>query len=320
MEAELWICRLTPPAPGALAVVHLIGPDAPRLAGLTRPHRLRRRRLGEDVLARWIPAAESLTGRETVEITCHGGPEPVRAVLESFPARRLEWDELLARAPIHETRREAHRLLPFARTVRAARVLSDQAEGALERALAGPLEPLLATAPLGRALVEPRTVVLMGRPNAGKSTLLNALVEAERALTSDEPGTTRDPVRAAAAIDGVPLWFVDTAGIDEPRDALEAEAVARSRRQIARADLVVHVRDTTQPPQRAVGLAVDAKIDLAPARDGIGVCALDGRGIPELRRAMLRALALDGPSAPGAPVVFTARQEQWIRRRLRNGR
>ena len=63
-------------------------------------------------------------------------------------------------------------------------------------------------------------------------------------------------------------------------------------------------------------LAVDTKIDLAPARDGVPVCALDGRGIPELRRAILRKLSLERDTPPGAPVVFTGRQEAWIRARL----
>jgi tRNA modification GTPase len=292
------VCLLTAPGPGAIAVIHVIG------TRMDLPRHPVRRRLGDDVLARWIPAAESFTGRDTVEITCHGGRAAIEAVLEAVGGRRVTWDELVDMAPIHETRKEAHRLLPRALTLRAARMLSDQADGALERA--GPDPALLATSRIGQALVEPRRVVLAGRPNAGKSTLLNALVEFERALTSPEPGTTRDPVAQLAAIDGVPLWFVDTAGLDEPRDELEAAAIERARAEIARADLVLWLRESR-------GLRVDTKIDLEPPAGGVPVCALDGRGLPELRAAILKALELDVPTPPGAPVVFTERQERWLR-------
>lgn len=300
---ETLVCVLTPPRPAALAIVHVVGT---RL-GLPEPHRVVRRRIGDDVLARWIPAAEALTGRDTVEITCHGGPAAVAAVLDAVGGRRVSWDELVDAAPLHETQREAHKFLPGALTLRAARMLLDAAAGALARA--EPTAALLATARFGRALVEPLTVVLVGRPNAGKSTLLNALLEAERALVSPEPGTTRDPVRELAAVDGIPLWLVDTAGLGPPHDELDAEAMRRTENAMKHADLVVHVRDAPEPSR---GLAVDSKIDLRPARDGIGVCALDGRGIPELRAAIVRALGLDVDVPPGAPVIFTSRQQQWI--------
>ena len=304
---ETLVCVLTPPRTAALAVVHVVGTTL----GLREPRRVVRRRIGDDVLARWIPAAEALSGRDTVEITCHGGRAAVDAVLEAVGGRRVSWDELVERAPLHETQKEAHRLLPKALTLRAARMLLDQAAGALARA--EPTEALLKTARLGRALVEPLTVAIVGRPNAGKSTLLNALLEAERALVTPEAGTTRDPVRELGAVDGVPLWFVDTAGLGPPRDELDAEAMRRTESVMKTADLVLHVRDAPEP---ARGFAVDSKIDVAPPRDGLGVCALDGRGIPELRAAILRELGLDGDIPPGAPAVFTSRRQQWIMERI----
>lgn len=310
MGEELLLCTLTPAAPGAIAVIHAVGPGLRERLGLTEPNLLRRLRLGDDVLARWIPAAESLTRRDTVEITCHGGPEAQRAVAEAIGGRPISWDELVDLAPIHPFQKEAHKMLPRALTLRAARVLSDQAEGALVRALGGPPGPLLATAPIGRALVTPHTVVLAGRPNAGKSTLLNALLQGERALVSPEPGTTRDPVRELAAIDGIPLWLVDTAGLEEPRDEVEAEAIARTRRAMATADLVLWVRADAEP---GAGLMVDAQIDRVPARGGQPVCALDGRGLPELRAAIVSALGLAIPTPPGGAVVFSESQERTVR-------
>lgn len=272
---ETLVCVLTPPRPAALAIVHVVGT---RL-GLREPQRVARRTIGDDVLARWIPADEALSGRDTVEITCHGGPAAVEAVLAAVGGRRVSWDEWVDLAPLHETQREAHKRLPGALTLRAARMLLDQAAGALARAT--PSDALLATARLGRALVEPLTVAIVGPPNVGKSTLFNALLESERALVSPEPGTTRDPVRELTAIDGIPLWLVDTAGLGEPHDELDAESMRRTRSVMETADLVIRAGD--------------------PA---------------EIRRTILRDLGLDVELPPGAPVVFTSRQERWIMERI----
>ncbi|MEL6616890.1 MAG: tRNA uridine-5-carboxymethylaminomethyl(34) synthesis GTPase MnmE, partial [Bacteroidota bacterium] len=107
----------------------------------------------------------------------------------------------------------------------------------------GEIEALLSTARLGAFVRDGVRVVIGGRPNAGKSTLLNALVEHDRAIVSDIPGTTRDSVEAEREIDGLLFRFVDTAGLRETEDAIEAEGVRRSKAAASGADVLVYVHD-----------------------------------------------------------------------------
>ena len=132
----------------------------------------------------------------------------------------------------------------------------------------------------------------------------------DRALVSPEPGTTRDPVRERIAIDGIPIRLVDTAGLDDPRDALDREAMARTRREAERADLVIHVREADEPPQ---GFSVVNKCDVRPG-NGMNVSALHEIGLDDLRWAILEALGLHTAHVPGAPVVFTRRQKELMER------
>ncbi len=95
----------------------------------------------------------------------------------------------------------------------------------------------------GRYLADPPRLVIAGRPNVGKSTLLNRLAGRERAITHAEPGTTRDYVETVAALDGLPVVLVDTAGLRETLERIEREGVARARRQTSGADLVLYLLD-----------------------------------------------------------------------------
>ena len=107
------------------------------------------------------------------------------------------------------------------------------------------LAELLSTARLGALARDGVRVVLGGRPNAGKSTLLNALVGEDRAIVSAAPGTTRDAVEAEAELGGLRFRFTDTAGLRETADAVEAEGTRRARAALARADAVLYVVDGT---------------------------------------------------------------------------
>ena len=108
------------------------------------------------------------------------------------------------------------------------------------------LEALLGSYQVGEKLRDGVRVVIGGRPNAGKSTLLNALVGRDRAIVSETPGTTRDEIEAEAEIDGILFRFVDTAGLRETADAIEAEGVRRAERSIASGDVLLYVYDLTQ--------------------------------------------------------------------------
>lgn len=123
-----------------------------------------------------------------------------------------------------------------------------QSQAIAERiaALQVALDALLATAKRGALLREGLTVVIAGKPNAGKSSLLNRLVGDEVAIVTDAPGTTRDVLRHTVQIDGLPLNLLDTAGLRLAADAVEAEGVRRAHREIARADRVLYVVDAAE--------------------------------------------------------------------------
>ncbi len=180
-----------------------------------------------------------------VEIHCHGGPAPVALVVEALVAAGAErlqpvaWIRHVARSRIAA---EAEVDLARAPTVRSAEVLLDQSQGALEAdarrliALArdAPLaalyevEALLRRAQVGLRLVSGWRVVLAGRPNVGKSRLLNVLAGFDRALVDPTPGTTRDVVAVRTAFDGWPVELADTAGLRTSEDAIEETGIARA--------------------------------------------------------------------------------------------
>jgi tRNA modification GTPase len=158
-------------------------------------------------------------------------------------------------------------------------------------------------------------VVLAGRPNVGKSSLLNRLAGEERAIVTPIPGTTRDALREPILIEGVPVVVVDTAGLRESRDEIERLGMQRTRQELDRADVVIAVfeanrgRDALQDlPAAPARIDVYNKIDLAPGfappADALGVSAKTGAGLEALRQ---RILGVAGWST-GAEPVFLARE------------
>ena len=158
-------------------------------------------------------------------------------------------------------------------------------------------------------------VVLAGRPNVGKSSLLNRLAGEERAIVTPIAGTTRDALREPIQIEGVPLTLVDTAGLRESADELERLGVERARRELEQADLVLVVEEAGGPPPSLLPMATQAerilvynKLDLAPRferpQGALAVSAKTGQGLEELRAAILAAA---GWSATGES-VFLARE------------
>ena len=109
------------------------------------------------------------------------------------------------------------------------------------------IEALLAREKLGRHLTRPWSVVLAGRTNVGKSSLMNALAGYGRAIVHPAPGTTRDAVAMATAIDGWPVELCDTAGLRAADDAVERAGIERARERLAQADLVILVADRSVP-------------------------------------------------------------------------
>ena len=165
----------------------------------------------------------------------------------------------------------------------------------------------LATAREGKILREGALVVLAGRPNAGKSSLLNALLGERRAIVSDEAGTTRDSIEEWLEIDGWPVRLVDTAGLRETDNAIEGEGVERAEALIRRAEVVLAL-DCEFPG----ALKIHSKCDLTRG-EGLNVSAVTGEGLDDLRRALatrLAALAAKAGDASAADV--TTRQRELL--------
>jgi tRNA modification GTPase len=162
--------------------------------------------------------------------------------------------------------------------------------------VAGRLERLLATAPAAERLREGALLVLAGRPNAGKSSLFNALLGAERTLVTEIPGTTRDAVEAHTDFLGWPVRLIDTAGLWDAPGKIDRLGVEVSRRYLASADLVLLCVETGRRPgadELAIAaerptLLVRTKVDLdgTLAAEAVGVSAVTGEGLDELRRVV----------------------------------
>lgn len=155
---------------------------------------------------------------------------------------------------------------------------------------------LLSTADQGRILREGVRVAIVGKPNAGKSSLLNRLLGMDRAIVSAIPGTTRDTIEESACLGGILFRLTDTAGLRETDDPVEREGVERSRRALEAADLVLHLVDATDASHvtavAAGEILVVNKIDLVPARanlppEALRVSAVTGEGLDELVEAMI---------------------------------
>lgn len=355
---------LTPSGRGAIAVVRVEGPAAASIVARLfcpagKPN-LADAPLGRILFGHWRlptptggPAGSPSVGEEVivcrrgdqaVEVHCHGGTIASGAILDSLAAagcRVVPWRQWLDAAQPDPTRAAALTALAEARTQRTAAILLDQAAGALARAvrqvraalvrgdLAAAHERLAcltARAPLGQRLLDPFRIVLAGPPNAGKSSLVNALLGYQRAIVFDRPGTTRDAVTASTALDGWPVLLTDTAGLHAPSDPLEAAGVERASVAMAAADCLLLVFDVAAPCDaeartlrrcHPAALLVWNKCDLLgpgakPLRTAWSptdalVSALSGAGLDDLI-GRVASLLVPAPPQPGEAVPFTAQQ------------
>jgi len=177
------------------------------------------------------------------------------------------------------------------------------------------------------------TLAIVGRPNVGKSSLFNALLEQDRAIVTEIPGTTRDLVSETAAIGGIPVKLYDTAGIRDSTELVESLGIERSYQAMADADLTLVVIDLAQvvtaddealierARQQGRWLLVGNKTDLdqaATIEGALLVSALTGAGIPQLREALVEAVAPHGAFEQETGFITSLRHEQLLRESLQS--
>jgi len=179
---------------------------------------------------------------------------------------------------------------------------------------------LLRTAPEGERLREGALLVIAGRPNAGKSSLFNALLGAERAIVTEIAGTTRDAIEAHAVIEGFPFRLVDTAGLRDSGERIEQLGIEVSWKYLAAADLVLFCEERDDPARAEFLAQVQAPVVVVRTKSdlgGSGVSVLTGAGLPDLRRR-LAEVAFGQLLALGdvEPVVTRARHRAALERAL----
>ncbi|MHB0935650.1 MAG: tRNA uridine-5-carboxymethylaminomethyl(34) synthesis GTPase MnmE [Armatimonadota bacterium] len=334
----------------------------------------------DEVLVSVMPAPRSYTREDVAEISAHGGPAPLRAILTLIiaeGARLAAPGEFTQRAflngRIDLTQAEAVLDTIRARTdagLRAAQTVLEGELGRRVRALRKRLIALLASLEAaidyaeddltfltpeqiratiakcraevaelitsharGKLLREGAGTAIIGRPNTGKSSLLNALLGEARAIVTPVPGTTRDVIEEQIDLAGVPLRLIDTAGIRHTEDAVERIGVERSRASLERADLVLLVLDRSLPlleedrdllalvrERPLIVILNKADLPAAISREDIGVdapvvelSAATGAGLPELEAAM-RDLLLGPAVQSESPALANLRQREAAER------
>ena len=200
------------------------------------------------------------------------------------------------------------------------------------------MDELLRTANEGQILRRGIRAAIVGRPNVGKSSLLNQLLGRDRAIVSPVPGTTRDTIEETANIRGLPVVFIDTAGLREARDEIEQEGIRRSRESLARAEFILQVLDTSEPltsaDEQCLGelagkkrILVLNKSDLPRklefpvtshasdfTRPAVDVCCLSGRGIEALKDAIKELVWSGEIKAEMLQVMINSRHQEALNR------
>jgi len=202
------------------------------------------------------------------------------------------------------------------------------------RACAERVHDLLVQSESGRLIREGLTIAIIGRPNVGKSTLLNALLAEERAIVTPIPGTTRDTIEEDASLDGIPVRWIDTAGLREADHPVEAEGVRRTRNAMDRADLLLLLIDRSEPMEaedeqilsaqyEIPAVLVFNKCDLAdrfgelPPGDWsahLDVSAKTGHGIAELKNLILNLMVNGALPTRNSALLLDSWERDLLRR------
>jgi tRNA modification GTPase len=361
--AGLW----TPPGRGAIATIRVSDVEGLEATGAGSlldavPFRaangspLSHQPIGRILFGQWgtEPAEDVVlcaVDHQSLEIHCHGGRAAAERILRDLAGAGfgiVDWSDMLARekSPLQA---ELIGQLCRATTLQTSAILWEQANGVFESSIAelrssatsdlaaagARIRECLSWTEFGLHLTRPWSVVLAGRPNVGKSSLINAILGYTRSVVFDQPGTTRDVVHASTAVDGWPIELADTAGQRESADPLESAGIERARETLAAADLPMILIDISQaasPTDRTLmsqypgALVVAHKCDL-PEYDGPGkwetqessawhrVSSKTGAGLETLVAAVSQRLVSQTPPA-GLLIPVTERQAAMLRRGL----
>jgi tRNA modification GTPase len=301
-------------------------------------------RFGDSALAdEVVLTVKQLEPTAWIEIHSHGGPQVGDWLIDLLRQQGVEprtWREFLTEVE-PPWRAAALEALARAATARTGAILLDQANGAFHEAImqvrhawnAGQIDSmsrrvaeLLQFAPVGLHLIDPWRVVIAGAPNAGKSSLVNALAGFQRSVVAPVPGTTRDVVSTRLAIDGWPVELFDTAGIREEVAGLERAGIDAARAAVENAELCLWLVDGASDDQVWPPADSDATIvavnkcdlpsnPLAVRTPDLRISAQTGQGIPELLAGISRKLVPIQPP-PGAGVPYLASQVAALRNLL----
>ena len=362
MADSLYFLTLTPKGRGAIAVIAVGGNGiAEALDQCFRPVAQRPiTQIDRDIIyGIWDSTGEDLlvvrTGPEQFEIQCHGSQAVLDAIssdLSRCGAKQRNGAATDIDQPADAFRTEIQTLMEQASTERVALLLLKQWSlfpAAVQRLeqnidaaqLQKSIEEMLALADFGLNLHRARSIVFCGRPNAGKSSLMNQLLGYGRAIVNAMPGTTRDIVSETSAIEGWPVEFSDTAGLRTADGEIEKIGIARAMEKIEMADLIVGVLDPTATTDRsdealtelhvAPHVVAINKSDLAsaqhmdllsdiitqkwPATKIVRTSAETGNGIDQLLEVMATVLC---PALPeeNMPFPTTENQLKWLQKRL----
>jgi tRNA modification GTPase len=414
MNADTIAAIATAPGEGGIGMIRISGPEAPEIAAKifrrgkrgTAPdlrnipsHRLifgrivnpSTNELIDEALLGWMAGPRTYTCEDTVELSCHGGPVPVRETLRAVlaaGARHAEPGEFTLRAFLNGrldlTQAEAVLNVVSARTAEGLRLAVTDLAGDLSKRLqparnavisllafldaaadfpedeipatdvdsdlataTAALEVVIAGSRAGRLYREGAEIALVGRPNVGKSSLMNALLRSDRAIVTPISGTTRDVIAESFNLHGVPATLLDTAGIAESGDLIEQLGIERSRKALTASAAAVLVLDSSVVPteddlgvarllsQRLPGAGAGEipvvialnKRDLPEQADQSAIAALlpgcrmvpvsaqTGEGLDQLEGALATLIGVVG-AGQVSPALITARQQAALDRAL----
>jgi tRNA modification GTPase len=302
-----------------------------RILDLTLAQGARLARPGEFTLRAFLSGRLDLTQAEAVLEVIKARTDPALTVAAAHLAGGLGRAVREAREALLDLLARVEAALDFPEE--ASELPPESFEAAL-RHQAASLEALAGTYREGRLLKEGLKVVIAGSPNVGKSSLLNRLLNADRAIVTEVPGTTRDVIEEAITLKGVMVRLSDTAGLRPARDRLEALGIERTRDRLAQADLILYLLDGSLPlgPADREALAelasrpcltVINKVDLpaalaaadlegAAGGPAVKISALTGEGLEALQQAIVD-LALGGGLVPAGEIVTQARHHRHLR-------